>query len=192
MFWLPVKSENFCDQQLRICSWGDSYILTKYTATKIAYRWAAAVKEKGLPWYGPRIRAGAVMQKTARERRISRKAKSDRPTNGRTKQGVESCSTQLKMGWNTMCCHQMLVVLLLLNYDSMSLVSYVNLLMCNVLLLWKTLQKAFFSKFWNCKKLTFWNSKKIEFMKRFYKQFFYSFKTAKKLLMGTAISYFIF
>ena len=32
---------------------------------------------------------------------------------------------------------------------------------------------------------------KIRFIKRFYKQLFYSFKTAKKLLMGTAISYFI-
>ena len=33
-------------------------------------------------------------------------------------------------------------------------------------------------KFWNCKNLKFWNCKKIEFMKRFYKQLFYSFKTA--------------
>ena len=32
---------------------------------------------------------------------------------------------------------------------------------------------------------------KIEFMRRFYKQLFYSIKTAKKLLMGMAISYFI-
>ena len=56
---------------------------------------------------------------------------------------------------------------------------------------WRTSQKAYFLQFWNCKELKFWNWKKKEFMKRFYKQLFYSFKTAKKLLMGTAISYFI-
>jgi len=41
------------------------------------------------------------------------------------------------------------------------------------------------------KKIEVLKLQKIEFMKRFYKQLFYSFKTAKKLLMGTAISYFI-
>ena len=43
-------------------------------------------------------------------------------------------------------------------------------------------KKLVFLQFWNCKRLRFWNCKKIEFMKRFYKQLFYSFKTAKNCL----------
>ena len=88
-------------------------------------------------------------------------------------------------------CQCQLAIELLLNCDSMTLVFYVNLLICNVLLLWKTLQKAYFLQFWNCKKLKFWNCKKLNLWNVFTSNFFTVSKLQKKLLMGTAISYFI-
>ena len=86
-----------------------------------------------------------------------------------------------KMGWNTVCCHQMLAVLLLLNCDS-SLVFYVNLLMCNVLILWRTLQKAYILQFLNCKKLKFWNCKKLNLWNVFTSNFFTVSKLQKNCL----------
>ena len=69
-------------------------------------------------------------------------------------------------------CQCQFAIELLLNCDSMSLVFYVNLLMCNVLLLWRTLQKAYFLQFLNCKKLKFWNCKKLNLWNVFTSNFF--------------------
>ena len=55
----------------------------------------------------------------------------------------------------------------------------------------KDVTKSLFFTVLKLQKIEVLKLQKIEFMKRFYKQLFYSFKTAKKLLMGTAISYFI-
>ena len=55
----------------------------------------------------------------------------------------------------------------------------------------KDVTKSLFFTVLKLQKVEVLKLQKIEFMKRFYKQLFYSFKTAKKLLMGTAISYFM-
>jgi len=55
----------------------------------------------------------------------------------------------------------------------------------------KDVTKSLFFTVLKLQKIEVLKLQKIEFMKRFYKQLFYSFKTAKKLLMGTAISYFM-